>query len=177
VFFGPNFITVTRSNDDVNWSILKPEIYEVIQEFFSVSNLPILTESAPSPDTVVDEDDDEIVAMIKELLDTRIRPTVMEDGGDIIYVGFNEDSGVVQLQLQGSCANCPSSQITLKSGIENMLKFYIPEITAVEEVLDQAGQASKEEFDKLENMIRTREMKNKHDDNDKNSLDSSFDRK
>ena len=61
----------------------------------------IVPESAPSPDTVVDEDDDEIVAMIKELLDTRIRPTVMEDGGDITYVGFNEDSGVVQLQLQG----------------------------------------------------------------------------
>jgi len=166
VFFGPNFITVTRPNEDVNWGILKPEIYEVIQEFFSVSNLPILTESAPSPDTIVDEDDDEIVAMIKELLDTRIRPTVMEDGGDIIYVGFDEATGVVQLQLQGSCSNCPSSQVTLKNGIQNMLKFYIPEITSVEEVLDKSAQASKDEFEKLETMIRTREMKNKYDNDD-----------
>lgn len=160
IFFGPNFITVTRANEEVEWKILKPEVYATIMDFFSTSNLPIVSDSAPSPDTMIDEDDDEIVQMIKELLDTRIRPTVMEDGGDIIYAGYDEDTGIVKLQMQGSCSNCPSATVTLKSGIENMLKFYIPEIVGVEEVLDEAGKASQEQFEKLENVIRTRNMKN-----------------
>ena len=122
-----------------------------------------LADDLPSPDTLPDDDDSEIVSMIKELLDTRIRPTVMEDGGDIIYVSYDEATGAVKLQLQGSCRNCPSATVTLKSGIENMLKFYIPEVLSVEEVLDEAGMASKEQFEKLENQIRTREMKPKKD--------------
>lgn len=160
VFLGPDFLTVTRSSEEVEWKVLKPEIYEVIMDFFTADNQPVLVDSEPSPDTVVDDDDDEIVAMIKELLDTRIRPTVMEDGGDIIFKGFDADTGVVKLKLQGSCSNCPSSSVTLKSGIENMVKFYIPEVQTVEEVKDELDAVSKEQFEKLEDVIRTKNSKN-----------------
>lgn len=159
VFLGPNFLTVTRQDEETQWRVLKPEIYEVIMDFFTVGNMPVLTDDTPSSDTLLDDDDDEIVAMIKELIDTRIRPTVMEDGGDIIFKGFIEDGGIVQLKLQGSCSNCPSSSVTLKSGIENMLKFYIPEVQAVEEVKDEMDAVSDEQFQKLEDMIRTKDQK------------------
>ena len=156
VFLGPDFLTVTRASEDVEWKVLKPEIYEVIMDFFTADNQPVLIDGDPSPDTVVDDDDDEIVAMIKELLDTRIRPTVMEDGGDIIFKGFDADTGIVKLKLQGSCSNCPSATVTLKSGIENMIKFYIPEVNGVEEIEDEMDAVSKEQFEKLENLIRTK---------------------
>nr|CAB3264312.1 NFU1 iron-sulfur cluster scaffold homolog, mitochondrial-like [Phallusia mammillata] len=159
VFLGPNFLTVTRQDEETQWKVLKPEIYEVIMDFFTVGNMPVLTDESPSSDTVIDEDDDEVVAMIKELIDTRIRPTVMEDGGDIIFKGFVEEGGIVQLKLQGSCSNCPSSSVTLKSGIENMLKFYIPEVQTVEEVKDEMDAVSDQQFQKLENMIRTKDQK------------------
>ncbi|KXJ20680.1 NFU1 iron-sulfur cluster scaffold-like, mitochondrial [Exaiptasia diaphana] len=97
VMFGPDFITVTKADDEVDWSLLKPDIFATIMDFFA-SNLPILTDEQAPADTAVDEDDDETVAMIKELLDTRIRPTVQEDGGDIIFVGFED--GVVKLKMQ-----------------------------------------------------------------------------
>ena len=161
VFFGPDFVTVTRDSEDTVWKLLKPEIYAVITDFFAVGNLPVMSDSAPSSDTMIEEDDDEIVCMIKELLDTRIRPTVMEDGGDIIYMGFDEDTGVVSLQMQGSCSNCPSSTVTLKSGIENMLKYYIPEVQSVEEVKSDLEKVSDEAFEKLEGMIKPRPTKPK----------------
>ena len=85
----------------------------------------------------VTDDDDEVVALIKELLETRIRPSVQEDGGDILFHGFDEDSGLVYLQLAGSCAGCPSSSVTLKSGVENMLMHYIPEVEGVVQVDDE----------------------------------------
>ncbi|XP_017657430.1 NFU1 iron-sulfur cluster scaffold homolog, mitochondrial isoform X3 [Nannospalax galili] len=100
---------------------------------FFASGLPLVTEETPSGEAG-SEEDDEVVAMIKELLDTRIRPTVQEDGGDVIYRGFED--GIVRLKLQGSCTSCPSSIITLKSGIQNMLQFYIPEVEGVEQVMD-----------------------------------------
>ncbi|XP_033112577.1 NFU1 iron-sulfur cluster scaffold homolog, mitochondrial-like [Anneissia japonica] len=150
VFLGPDFITVTRTDDDVEWKVLKPEIYAAIMDFFA-SGVPVITEEEAPQDTVVNEDDDEVVAMIKELLDTRIRPTVQEDGGDIIYMGF--DNGVVKLKLQGACTSCPSSVVTLKGGVENMLQFYIPEVTAVEQVEDESDEASKEAFKKLEEKL------------------------
>jgi Fe-S cluster biogenesis protein NfuA len=81
-----------------------------------------------------DEDDAEVVEQIKELIETRVRPAVAQDGGDIIFKGFDGDSGIVSLHLQGSCAGCPSSTMTLKNGIENMLRHYVPEVTAVEAV-------------------------------------------
>ncbi|MEE6479130.1 hypothetical protein FKM82_012143 [Ascaphus truei] len=131
VFFGPDFITITRDSEETDWNLIKPDIYATIMDFFS-SGLPVVTEEAPRSDTAALEDDDEVVAMIKELLDSRIRPTVQEDGGDVIFKGFQD--GIVQLKLQGSCTSCPSSIITLKSGIQNMLQFYIPEVEGVEQV-------------------------------------------
>ncbi|CAH3027217.1 unnamed protein product [Porites evermanni] len=147
VMFGSDFITVTKTEDDVEWSILKPEIFASIMDFFA-SNVPILTEEQPPSDTAIDPEDDETVAMIKELLETRIRPTVQEDGGDIIFKGFHD--GVVKLKLQGACSSCPSSIVTLKSGIENMMQFYIPEVVSVEQVEDEVDEINKTEFDKLE---------------------------
>jgi NFU1 iron-sulfur cluster scaffold homolog, mitochondrial len=81
--------------------------------------------------TAIADDDDEIVAMIKELLETRIRPAVAEDGGDIVYKGWDESTGVVTVQMRGACDGCPSSSVTLKSGIENMLRHYVPEVKEV----------------------------------------------
>ncbi|XP_062995451.1 NFU1 iron-sulfur cluster scaffold homolog, mitochondrial isoform X1 [Elgaria multicarinata webbii] len=133
IFFGTDFITVTKENEDVNWNLIKPDIYATIMDFYA-SGLPIITEEAPRSETAPSEDDDEVVLMIKELLDTRIRPTVQEDGGDVIFKGFED--GIVQLKLQGSCTSCPSSIITLKNGIQNMLQFYIPEVESVEQVVD-----------------------------------------
>merc|ERR1719217_88204 len=81
--------------------------------------------------SAIQDDDDEVVAMVKELLDTRIRPAVQDDGGDIIFEKWDEESGVVYLKLQGACSGCPSSSVTLKSGVENMLMHYIPEVSEV----------------------------------------------
>ena len=86
-------------------------------------------------DTRISEDDSEVVAMIKELLETRIKPAVAEDGGSILYRGFDEESGVVKLELQGACSTCSSSSITLKNGVENMLSHYVPEVKKVVEVV------------------------------------------
>ena len=154
VFFGPDFITITKSDDEnVEWRVLKPEIFAIVMDFYA-SNLPIVNEQAkPSTDTEVFDDDDEVVAMIKELLDTRIRPTVQEDGGDIIFMGF--DDGVVKLRMQGACTSCPSSIVTLKNGVQNMLQFYIPEVIAVEQVFDRSDEVTEKEFDKLEEKINT----------------------
>ncbi|CAB1319776.1 unnamed protein product [Coregonus sp. 'balchen'] len=100
----------------------------------------IQTQDTPNPNSLKflpapSDDDDEVIAMIKELLDTRIRPTVQEDGGDVLYCGFED--GIVKLKLQGSCTSCPSSMVTLKSGIQNMLQFYVPEVEGVEQVKDE----------------------------------------
>ncbi|NXI61497.1 NFU1 protein, partial [Anseranas semipalmata] len=141
VFFGPDFITITKESEDLDWNLLKPDIYATIMDFFA-SGLPVVTEEAPRTDTAPSEEDDEVVLMIKELLDTRIRPTVQEDGGDVIYKGFED--GIVQLKLQGSCTSCPSSIITLKNGIQNMLQFYIPEVEGVEQVVDDDDDVEKE---------------------------------
>ncbi|XP_039943826.1 NFU1 iron-sulfur cluster scaffold homolog, mitochondrial isoform X2 [Hirundo rustica] len=141
VFFGPDFITITKESEDLDWNLLKPDIYATIMDFFA-SGLPVVTDEAPRTDAAASEEDDEVVLMIKELLDTRIRPTVQEDGGDVIYKGFED--GIVQLKLQGSCTSCPSSIITLKNGIQNMLQFYIPEVEGVEQVVDDDDDVEKE---------------------------------
>ncbi|GJQ72084.1 hypothetical protein Trydic_g3181 [Trypoxylus dichotomus] len=147
IFLGPDFITVTKVDEDVEWRLLKPEIFATIMDFFA-SGLPILNEGVPNTDTQINEDDDEIVQMIKELLDSRIRPTVQEDGGDIIFMGYND--GIVKLKMQGSCSSCPSSIVTLKNGVQNMLQFYIPEVVAVEQVEEEADLMAKMEFRKVE---------------------------
>ncbi len=132
VFLGSDFITVTKS-EDKEWYLLKPAILGVIMDHFT-SGQPTLTDddSAPASPHAAAEADSEVVVQIKELLDTRVRPAVAQDGGDITFEGYND--GVVYLHMQGSCAGCPSSTATLKMGIENMLKHYIPEIQEVRAV-------------------------------------------
>ena len=128
VFFGADFITVTKQ-DDGDWYRLKPAILAVIMEHFTAGRpvFAIADDAAPAP--LADEEEDEIVSQIKELLETRVRPAVAQDGGDIIFHDFED--GVVYLHMQGSCSGCPSSTATLKAGIENMLRHYIPEVTEV----------------------------------------------
>lgn len=150
IFLTSDSITVTKWDDDTDWAVMKPEIFAVIMDFFA-ANLPVLTNQKPSGDTEINEEDDETVALIKELLDTRIRPTVQEDGGDIVYCGFED--GVVKLKMQGSCSSCPSSVVTLKHGVQNMLNFYIPEVISVEQIVDEVEAISNEEFRKLEEKI------------------------
>jgi Fe-S cluster biogenesis protein NfuA len=153
VFFGSEFITITKQ-EDADWGLIKPEIFAVIMDFFA-SGLPLVHERKDNAVTQVDEEDDEVVAMIKELLDSRIRPTVQEDGGDILFVGF--DDGIVKLKMQGSCSTCSSSIVTLKNGVQNMLQFYIPEVIAVEQVKDEAEQLADKEFEKLEHKIQVKD--------------------
>lgn len=156
VFFGPDFITITKADEDVEWKLLKPEVFAVIMDFFA-SGLPVLNEDQPAADTQVTDDDDEIVQMIKELLDTRIRPTVQEDGGDIVFVGFEE--GIVKLKMQGSCTSCPSSVVTLRNGVQNMMQFYIPEVLGVIQVEDETDKIAKKEFEKFEEKLQSSEQK------------------
>jgi len=151
IFFGPDFITVTKLDEDVEWKLLKPEIFATIMDFFA-SGLPVMDEaSQPAADTQINSEDDEIVQMIKELLDTRIRPTVQEDGGDIVFMGFEE--GIVKLKMQGSCTNCPSSVVTLRNGVQNMMQFYIPEVMGVIQVEDETDKIAEKEFQKLEQKV------------------------
>jgi NFU1 iron-sulfur cluster scaffold homolog, mitochondrial len=127
VFLGGDFISVTKSGA-VEWQALKPQVLGLIMEHL-VENRPILRDNVVLEAEDFAPEDAEIAAQIKDLLDTRIRPAVASDGGDIIFRGFRD--GVVSLKMQGSCAGCPSSTATLKHGIENMLKHYIPEVTSV----------------------------------------------
>ena len=126
VFFGRNFITVTKDVDET-WMALRPRIFTVILDFYA-QNQPIIETHDETSDTSVLDTDSEIVATIKELIETRVRPAVQEDGGDIFYVDFDPLSGMVQVRLAGSCVGCPSSSVTLRNGVEKMLMHYIPEV-------------------------------------------------
>jgi len=132
VFFAKDFISITKE-DTLDWALLKPEVLGIITDHYT-KGMPLFTEEPPPEDTVIHDDDSEAVQMIKEIIDTRIRPFVQEDGGDITYLDFIEDEGIVTIQMKGSCAGCPSSNITLKNGIEGMLKHYVSEVTSVEAV-------------------------------------------
>lgn len=134
VFFGYNFISVTAA-PGVNWAELKPDILSVLLDHFS-ANMPLFKPATASFSVPADDEyplddpaDEEIVEQIKELIETRVRPAVANDGGDIVYRGFQR--GVVFLQMQGACSGCPSSSATLKNGIEQLLKHYVPEVTEV----------------------------------------------
>jgi Fe-S cluster biogenesis protein NfuA len=129
VFLGQDFVTVTKA-EAKDWAVLKPALLGVIMEHF-VSGQPVLVDDG-APTGASDEEDDEIVAQIKELLETRVRPAVAQDGGDIIFQSFED--GIVYLHMQGSCSGCPSSTATLKMGIENMLRHYVPEVVEVRPV-------------------------------------------
>ncbi len=127
VFLGGDFITVTKT-DDQDWQTMKPQVLSAVMEHFT-SGEPVVV---ADDDGEGDGAEDGVAAQIKELLDTRVRPAVAQDGGDIVFRGF--ENGVVYLHMQGSCRGCPSATATLKHGIENMLRHYIPEVTEVRAV-------------------------------------------
>jgi len=129
VFLGGDFVTVTKT-EDADWPALKPQVLGTLMEHF-VAGRPVLDGVSDADAEDVDEDDREIVDQIKELLETRVRPAVASDGGDIVFRGYRD--GVVTLHMQGSCSGCPSSSATLKHGIENMLKHYVPEVVSVQQ--------------------------------------------
>jgi len=128
VFLGSDFITVTKS-DDKDWDIMKPQILGAIMEHFQSGKAVIEGEGAAASGPADAVEGGALGQQIKELIDTRVRPAVAQDGGDIVYKGFED--GIVYLHMQGACAGCPSSTATLKNGIENMLRHYIPEVTEV----------------------------------------------
>lgn len=138
VFFGGDFISVTIAPGS-DWRDVKPDVLATLLEHFS-ANMPLFTPGSAAGISVPDDDDSfgddpadaEIVEQIRDLIDTRVRPAVANDGGDIIYRGF--DKGTVYLKMQGACAGCPSSSATLKNGIEQLLKHYVPEVTEVRAV-------------------------------------------
>jgi len=133
VFFGNDFVTVTKA-DGIDWDHIKPAILGAVMEHYQ-SGQPVMADGSADPASGHAEhsgEDAEIVNQIKELLDSRVRPAVAQDGGDITFHGF--DRGVVYLHMQGACAGCPSSTLTLKMGIENLLRHYIPEVTEVRPV-------------------------------------------
>ena len=131
VFLGSDFITLSKQSAQ-DWYLLKPLVLGILMESF-VNGLPIYQE-IEDPNKKASISDDPLVRQICDLLETRIRPAVAQDGGDITFEGFEE--GVVYLRMKGACSGCPSSSATLKSGIENMLKYYVPEVLEVRQVHD-----------------------------------------
>ncbi|KAK4173566.1 hypothetical protein QBC36DRAFT_335520 [Triangularia setosa] len=165
VFYGQDFITVTKSADAV-WAHIRPEIFSLITEAIT-SGQPLVNisqstssvtaggqeqESGERDSLEYDENDSEVVGMIKELLETRIRPAIQEDGGDIEFRGF--ENGMVLLKLRGACRTCDSSTVTLKNGIEGMLMHYIEEVQGVEQVLDEEEEIAIKEFAKFEEKLK-----------------------
>ncbi|MGD9968498.1 MAG: NifU family protein [Hyphomonadaceae bacterium] len=137
VYLGRDFITVTRS-ESIEWPHLKPHVLAAIMDHF-VSGRPVLDAVAPVDETdeadiVYEGEAAGIVKELKEIIDARVRPAVARDGGDITFHSWDHERGIVRLNMRGSCAGCPSSSLTLKQGIENMLRHYVPEVNAVEQV-------------------------------------------
>lgn len=167
VFLGRDFISVNKK-EEVTWAALRPIVLDAMMDAYSEAEarggdlVEAVAGSSSSSgagaggsnsDTAITEEDDEVVAMIKELLETRIRPAVQEDGGDIFYVGFDPESGIVKVKMAGSCVGCPSSTATLRNGVENMLTHYIPEVKGIEQVKDEAEEAGEKELAEMEARI------------------------
>jgi len=136
VFLGSDFLTVTKEGA-WEWRQLKPPVLAAIMEHYT-SGAPVVAEASDSAahgDAVYEGETAQVVAEIKDLIATRVRPAVANDGGDIIFKRFDVDTGIVHLTMRGACSGCPSSSATLKSGVENMLKHYVPEVTRVEQTL------------------------------------------
>ncbi|KAI0271601.1 HIRA-interacting protein 5 [Gloeopeniophorella convolvens] len=168
VFYGPDFVTVSKDAENP-WAVVKPEVYSILMEYFS-SGQPLFRSeedrlSAGPQDTRILDTDSDTVAMIKELLDTRVRPAIMEDGGDIEYRGFT-DEGIVKIKLKGSCRGCDSSTVTLKTGIERMLVHYIPEVKGTEQVLDEEEIIAQDEFSKFEERLHQKQTHAEKRDSD-----------
>ena len=132
VFLGADFVTVTKAAGE-DWYALKPAVLGAIMEHFLSGDPVIEPDSTVAEEAAPGEDEDELVKQIRELIDTRVRPAVAQDGGDIIFRGF--ERGVVYLHMRGACSGCPSSTITLKNGIENLLRYYVPEVVEVRPVV------------------------------------------
>lgn len=137
VFLGADFVSVTKSAD-ADWKHVKPMTLAAIMDHYT-TGLPVIESHAsmgqPADEIVYEGEAAEIVTEIKELIETRVRPAVAQDGGDIEFDRFDPETGLVTLHMRGACAGCPSSTMTLKQGIENMLRHYVPEVTAVEAAL------------------------------------------
>ena len=138
VFLGSDFVSVNKA-ENKDWRHVKPMVLAAIMDHY-MAGLPVIEEGAapsatPEADVSYEGEAAEIVEEIRELIETRVRPAVAQDGGDIIFHRFEPETGIVHLSMRGACAGCPSSTMTLKQGIENMLKTYVPEVTAVEAVL------------------------------------------
>ena len=140
VYLGNDFVTITKFAES-HWMHVKTQVFSALMDFYQTGQ-PAVSKVAVVTDTTILDDDDEVVAMIKELLESRIRPAVQEDGGDIRYVGFEPESGLVTVKLAGSCVGCPSSSVTLKNGVENMLMHYIPEVTGVNALEEEEEESS-----------------------------------
>ncbi|KAL8818192.1 MAG: hypothetical protein Q9223_003117 [Gallowayella weberi] len=163
VFYGPDFITITKAAD-ANWAHVKPEVFSLITEVVNSGEQIVNTsekdastagQNGGAPNSLAyDEKDSEVVGMIKELLETRIRPAIQEDGGDVDFCGF--ENGQVLLTLRGACRTCDSSTVTLRNGIESMLMHYIEEVQGVTQVLDEAEKTSNEEFARFEEKLKER---------------------
>ncbi|KAI1471401.1 HIRA-interacting protein 5 [Daldinia caldariorum] len=161
VFYGPDFITVTKS-PDANWVHVRPEVFSLITEAITAGQQIVNVssnesgeqgqEAAEEDSLSYNENDSEVVGMIKELLETRIRPAIQEDGGDIEFRGFED--GYVKLKLRGACRTCDSSTVTLKNGIEGMLMHYIEEVKGVHQIMDQEEEIAMKEFAKFEEKLR-----------------------
>jgi Fe-S cluster biogenesis protein NfuA len=134
VYFGDDFLTVTKAAGR-DWAHLKAPILAEIMDHFTSGALLIEGAEAPEDEEIYEGETAEIVAEIKDLIDTRIRPAVAQDGGDIIFSRFEPETGVVWLNMRGACSGCPSSAATLKAGVENLLRHYVPEVTRVEQAL------------------------------------------
>ncbi|KAK3683797.1 scaffold protein Nfu/NifU N terminal-domain-containing protein [Podospora appendiculata] len=162
VFYGADFITVTKAAD-ANWAHIRPEVFALITEAITSGQTIVNVgerkegeadgqETGENDSLSYNENDSEVVGMIKELLETRIRPAIQEDGGDIEFRGFED--GFVKLKLRGACRTCDSSTVTLKNGIEGMLMHYIEEVQGVQQVLDQEEEIALQEFAKFEEKLK-----------------------
>ncbi|KAJ2813962.1 hypothetical protein H4S07_000256 [Coemansia furcata] len=148
IMYGSDFVTV-RKDSDHPWQLMKPDIYAAIMDHFA-SGRALIREDSSADESKSVEEDSEIVSEIKELLESRVRPSIQEDGGDLDFVSFDEATGVVRIRLRGACRGCASSSVTLKHGVEGMLTYYIPEVLGVESVEDELESQANKEFAKLE---------------------------
>jgi Fe-S cluster biogenesis protein NfuA len=134
VYFADDFLTVTKDPDQ-DWSYLKAPILAEVMDHFTSGQALLEGDEAVADEEVYEGETAQVVAEIKDLIETRIRPAVAQDGGDILFARFEPDTGVVWLNMRGACSGCPSSAATLKSGVENLLRHYVPEVTRVEQTL------------------------------------------
>lgn len=138
VFLGSDFLSISKTSE-TDWKHVRPMALAAIMDHF-MAGLPVVegaqaAQADAEDDTVYEGEAAEIVAEIKELIETRVRPAVAQDGGDIVFHRFEPETGIVHLSMRGACAGCPASSMTLKQGIENMLRAYVPEVTSVEAAL------------------------------------------